>query len=55
MNRAIIKAVCELETQLITGLITEDLYQKELDHLIEMVGDDEKTKLYIQYHKDRDI
>ena len=54
MNKAIIKAVCELETQLITGLISEEVYQKELDHLIEMT-EDEKIKLYIQYHKDRDI
>ena len=54
MNKAIILAVQELESKLMNGVINEQLFQKELDRLLDLVTD-EKTRKYIELHKDRDI
>ena len=54
MNKAIIIAVQDLESSLLNGVISERLFQKELDHLLEMAND-EATKEYVRLHKDRDI
>ena len=54
MNKAILKAVMELESQLITGVISEKQFQAELDILFE-AATDSKTKEFIQKHKDREI
>lgn len=54
MNKAIIKSIQELKSKLLVGVINERFYQKELDHLLQIV-DDEKTKQYIIFNKDRDV
>ena len=53
MNQTIIKAVFELEAKLLTGVISEQTFQRELDNLYEMA--DNKTKEFIIQHKDREI
>lgn len=55
MNKAIIKAVQDLEAKLLAGVISEQFYQKELDNLLSIVEDDIDTANYIRLHKDRDI
>lgn len=54
MNKTIILAVQELESKLLTGIISEQFYRKELDRLLEMTND-ERSKEYIKLHKDREI
>ncbi len=54
MNLAVIKAVQELKSELLAGVISERLYQNELDNLIDAVTD-EKTIEFIKSQKDRDI
>jgi len=54
MNIAILKAVMELESQLLIGIISEQKFQSELDILYEAATDD-KTKEFVKQHKDREI
>ena len=54
MHKAIILAVQDLESKLLIGVINEQIFQKEMDTLLEMAPD-EKTKKFILLHKDRDI
>lgn len=54
MNKAIVKAVLELESKLVTGVISDKLFQKELDNLIK-AAPDKDTAEFIKQHKDRDI
>jgi len=54
MTKTIILAVQELESKLLTGIISEEMYQKELDRLLGIAVREEDKK-YIMLHKDRDI
>lgn len=54
MNTAIVKAVFELESKLLTGIISEQLFQRELDTLLEAATDN-KTIEFIKQHRDREI
>lgn len=54
LNKTICKHVQELKSKLLLGLIREEFFQRELDHLATLT-EDEEMQTYIQKAKDRGI